>query len=49
MLMVIATGCLGTAAGFFLSIFLDLAPAPVIAGMIFILGFCVRFLPARKG
>ena len=48
MSMVIGVGCIGAITGFFLAIFVDLPPAPVIVGMVIALGFCVRFLPSRK-
>ena len=46
--MVIIIGCIGTMAGFFLSILVDLPPAPLIISMVIAAGFFARFLPNRK-
>jgi zinc transport system permease protein len=48
MSMVIGVGFVGAISGFFLAIFVNLPPAPVIVSMVIALGFCVRFLPGRK-
>jgi len=48
MSMVVGVGCIGAITGFFLAIFVDLPPAPVIVSMVIVFGFCVRFLPGRK-